>query len=174
MRDEAFLHRDGFWEIKQRAQVWKNENRKETCYWKWEQILTNPRRNFSMQGPCKGYTGACQCSTLPTFHWQAVSGWPVLGNVAEVEYKCPRAVPGAIACLVNATILAINIFITLVCQHQYRLHNMSVFGENKNITKILASPDYEIYYNFCNQAFYILFASLEFLWSSNHKSNLHN
>ena len=97
-----------------------------------------------MQGPCKGYTGACQCSTLPTFHWQAVSGWPVLGNVAEVEYKCPRAVPGAIACLVNATILAINIFITLVCQHQYRLHNMSVFGENKNITKILASPDYEI------------------------------
>lgn len=58
-----------------------------------------------MQGVCKGFTGSCQCSTLPIFHWQAVSGWPVLGNVAEVEFKCLRAVPGAIACLVNATIL---------------------------------------------------------------------
>lgn len=137
-------------------------------------FLLVPEEILSMQGLCKGYTGTCQYSTLPTFHRQAVSGQPVLGNVAEVEYKCPRAVPGAVACLVNATILPINIFITLVCQHQYSLHNMSVFRENRNITKIFASPDYEIYYNFCNQTFYILFASLELLWSSNDKSTLHN
>ena len=72
---------------------------------------------------------------LLTFHEHAISGWPALGNVAEVEYKCPGAVPGAIACLVNATILPINIFITLVCQHQYSLNDMSVFRENQNVTK---------------------------------------
>lgn len=99
---------------------------------------------FSMQGFCRGYTGTCQYSMLLTFHGHAVSGWPALGNETEVEYKCPLGSPGAIACLVNATILPINIFITLVCQHQYSLSDMSVFTENQNITKNFAGPDYEI------------------------------